>query len=202
ICVIHAGERRTLRNPLSVSQTMDALRDVIRDNEPVRTVSITGGEPLEQPEFVSELARVVKRDGLRTYLDTNGYHTGAMATLLPLVDITAMDIKLPSATGQDNWAVHRDFLRTLSGADAFVKIVVDSGTPIEEIEQAVRIVAEVDSTIPLVLQPQGSTLLKQKGRPDSRRELLGKLEKGQRFALERLSDVRIIPQCHRFLRVK
>ncbi|UCH84136.1 MAG: 7-carboxy-7-deazaguanine synthase QueE, partial [Candidatus Latescibacterota bacterium] len=67
ICVIHAGERRTLRNPLSVSLTIDALRDVIRDNEPVRTVSFTGGEPLEQPEFVSELARFVKRDGLRTY---------------------------------------------------------------------------------------------------------------------------------------
>lgn len=202
ICVVHGAGRRTLPNPLTLDQTLEAMRAVINENRPVHTISITGGEPLEQPRFVAGLAHTLKQDGFRIYLDTNGYHFEAMASLVSLVDVVAMDIKLPSATGEDNWERHRRFLTGLAGVEAYVKIVVDSGTPLDELEQAVRVIAGVDKNIPLVLQPEGMIVLNPKKRPGAMPKLIERLEKGQRFALEHLRDVRIVPQCHRILKVK
>jgi 7-carboxy-7-deazaguanine synthase len=204
ICVVHGANRRTLPNPITLDQTLAELRSVIAHHSPVRTVSVTGGEPLEQPEFVAAVAAAIKEDGLRVYLDTNGFHPEAIASLAPLIDVIAMDIKLPSATGEDKWEVHRKFLRAISGVETFVKIVIDSGTPVDEIEHAVRLIAEIDPGIPLILQPEGTAIFKPTkrvlGRPGQ--ALLERLENGQRFALKHLRDVRVIPQCHRLLKLK
>ncbi|MEJ2722301.1 MAG: 7-carboxy-7-deazaguanine synthase QueE [bacterium] len=202
LCVVHGTERRSLPNPVTVDHGLAELRSLIRRTAPVRTVSITGGEPLEQPEYIGALAEALKLDGMRVYLDTNGLHPEAMTSLSRLVDVVAMDIKLPSATGEDNWEVHREFLRTLSDAEAFVKIVVDSGTPADELERAVRLIALVDPDIPLVLQPEGTVFFKPTVGTGSKQALIERLEHGQRFALGHLRDVRVIPQCHRLLGVK
>ncbi len=202
LCFVHGEERRSLPNPVTVDQALTELRSVIRHHAPVRTVSITGGEPLEQREFVAALAEAIKRDGFRVYLDTNGLHPGAMISLAPLIDVVAMDIKLPSATGEDSWEVHRRFLEALSGVDTFVKIVIAPGTPLDELERAVRLIAEADPGIPLVLQPEGTALFKPAQRTTEKKELLDRLRRGQQIALGHLRDVRVIPQCHRLLKVK
>ncbi|MGV2828529.1 pyruvate formate-lyase-activating protein [Myxosarcina sp. GI1(2024)] len=57
-------------------------------------VTITGGEPLMQPEFVGEVFRRCQALGIHTALDTSGYVKLATAkTILDYVDLVLLDIK-------------------------------------------------------------------------------------------------------------
>ncbi len=57
-------------------------------------VTLSGGEPLNQPEFVKSIFQGCKELGLHTALDTSGF-TGHMADdeLLSLTDLVLLDIK-------------------------------------------------------------------------------------------------------------
>ncbi|MFK0156148.1 pyruvate formate-lyase-activating protein [Streptomyces sp. NPDC090493] len=57
-------------------------------------VTVTGGEPLLQPEFTGEILRRCKEAGLHTALDTSGF-LGARASdeLLSRTDLVLLDIK-------------------------------------------------------------------------------------------------------------
>jgi 7-carboxy-7-deazaguanine synthase len=158
--------------------------------------------PLEQPDFVVEIARAVGENGMRVYLETSGLEVDAFARVRPHVDVVSMDVKLPYATGEDHWEAHREFLKWLVGRTAFVKIVVDASTPFREIETAVHLIAEVDRGFPLVFQPESMTYLKGKGGRDARTRLSSLLDEAQRLALLSLEDVRVIPQCHRIMGIR
>ena len=57
-------------------------------------VTVTGGEPLMQPEFVAELLRCCQAAGLHTALDTSGFSDlGAAQQVLPHTDLVLLDIK-------------------------------------------------------------------------------------------------------------
>ena len=58
-------------------------------------VTISGGEPLVQAQFVSELLKRIKKDfGLHTALDTQGFlHTNVDDKWLGAVDLVLLDIK-------------------------------------------------------------------------------------------------------------
>jgi 7-carboxy-7-deazaguanine synthase len=202
VCAVHGARKRTLENPLTVGRTVAEIHRLIEENGPIHTVSLTGGEPLEQSDFVGALAQVLKREGYRVYLDTNGLETDGIRSVIRHVDVVAMDIKLPSATGSAHWEVHRAFLRALEGVDVFVKIVVAHSTRVAELEAAVRLIAEHDKRTPLVLQPEGSALFKGTGRAAARRRVLVLTDHAQRYALERLEDVRVVPQCHKLLKLR
>lgn len=57
-------------------------------------LTISGGEPLMQPEFVDAMFRAAKAEGLHTTLDTSGY-LGAKASdsMLENIDLILLDIK-------------------------------------------------------------------------------------------------------------
>jgi 7-carboxy-7-deazaguanine synthase len=201
-CVVYAAKKRWLANPISVDQTVSEVLSIVEHNGPIRTVSLTGGEPLEQADFVGGVAASLKRHGCRIYLDTNGLEPDAIGKVIDHVDVVAVDIKLPSATGGVHWEVHRAFLRALGDTEVFVKIVVDHSTPMAELEEAVTLIGEYNRAVPMVLQPEGATLLQAAHGAAARRRLLDTLQRTQRQALERLDDVRIIPQCHKLLQVR
>ncbi len=205
LCIVHGRDRRSLDNPLTVEVAVRETLSVLSDHAPVRTVSITGGEPLEQPVFAAGVAEGIREKGFRIHLETSGLEPGGLDAVLPHVDVVAMDIKLPSATAGENWTVHGAFLQGLAGVrpvEVFTKIVVDHSTPPGEIETAVDLIAEIDKTIPLILQPESTTLVKEADGPDARNRLLAILEQSQGYALERLDDVRVIPQCHKLLKIR
>jgi pyruvate formate lyase activating enzyme len=61
-------------------------------------ITVSGGEPLLQPEFVAELFRICKEDGISTTLDTAGYcKAGALLQVLPYTDHVLFSLKAASA---------------------------------------------------------------------------------------------------------
>ena len=57
-------------------------------------ITVSGGEPLMQAEFVGELFRLAKREGIHTCLDTSGFFSGeAVDSLLRYTDLVMLDIK-------------------------------------------------------------------------------------------------------------
>ncbi|MBM3173293.1 MAG: glycyl-radical enzyme activating protein [Chloroflexi bacterium] len=57
-------------------------------------VTLSGGEPLSQPEFCLTLASTLKDRGLHVALDTSGYMgTDNLVAILPYVDLVLFDIK-------------------------------------------------------------------------------------------------------------
>ncbi len=135
---------------------------------------------------------------MKSYLETNGTLPERLKYVIGLVDIIAMDFKLPSSTGEkEYWNEHREFLKIASSKNVFVKAVVTSNTVREDIEKAVSLIKDVDKEIPLVLQPVTPTgTFKDRIGMDTLSGFLGTCLKGG------LRDARVIPQIHKMLGIK
>lgn len=214
--VIHSnahGEPKPWRpNPVSLAEVVADVVVFARDHAPVRTVAITGGEPLEQPEFVAGLARALRAAGFRIYLETAGLHPGALRAMIDDLDVIAADVKLPTATGVEHWDAHREFLSVLRGTafdparagarSAFVKVIVDLKSTPAEIEQAADLVSAVSRNIPFVIQPESETLMGRHSTSEGRRALLDLVDAAARSAGGRLDVVRVVPQTHKVLNIR
>lgn len=108
--------------------TEDVLRRVMRDKAYFEVsgggVTLSGGEPLLQPEFTQELLTKLKKQGISTALDTCAMVSeNVFTTTLPLTDILLLDIKVYDGeahrqlTGADN----RQILSNAIAAAAYVK---------------------------------------------------------------------------------
>ncbi len=173
---------------MTVEQVTGYCREFERN-----VVTVTGGEPLVQADFVELLLEELKAAGLLTHLETNGTLFRELAGVVRLVDVVAMDMKLPSVAGGDEcWDEHERFLEIASATEVFVKVVVSASTTEDEIRRCADLIAFADRYIPLVIQPVT-------GAESPSGELLLRL---QDAASEKLADARVIPQCHRALGLK
>lgn len=168
---------------MSLEQVLDEVSAV---TGPGQFVSLTGGEPLLQSEFTRELAPGLKHRGFRVYLETNGTLAEGLEKVIEWVDVVAMDIKPPSACGQDVWREHRRFLEIANGK-VFVKMVICDNTLSDEVERSAQMIAEVNKKIILVLQPAEGL----------RAPELPAVRRLQARAGERLDHVSIIRQMHK-----
>jgi organic radical activating enzyme len=194
-----AGRRNfiAVRNPLGVERTARAILKLDQPRGLHHAVSVTGGEPLMQAGFLAALLPVLRRAGLRVLLETNGTRPGEFRALRHLVDIVSMDFKLRSSTGHAMPAkAHREFLRLAArgGREVYVKAVVSSRTTGEEIARAAGLIAAIERSVPLVLQPVTRRGRRTPAPPDAAR-LLGL----QAAAGKVLPDVRVIPQTHKII---
>ena len=81
-------------------------------------ITCSGGEPLMQAEFVAELFRECKRNGIHTALDTSGFaEWEAFEKVLPFTDLVLFDLKHSdptkhlSYTGVDSQKIWANFER-------------------------------------------------------------------------------------------
>lgn len=182
-------------NPATAEQLLALVEQLAGPAGTHHSLSLTGGEPLLQVDFLkSWLPELKKQNKLPVYLETNGVLPDHLNELIDLIDIIAMDLKLPSATGlSPYWQEHKKFLEIAYLKEVFVKVVIAKETKIMELDEAAKIVAAVDEKIPLVIQPvtpHGPV----KHRPEA-----GQLLAFYTAAKRHLKNVRVIPQVHKQL---
>ncbi len=157
------------------------------------SVSFTGGEPLLHADALAGWFPEIRKS-LPIHLETNGTLHTAIRYVKDQVDFISMDMKLPSTAGSagQSWELHARFLQEAYGGNLSVKVVVGESTPASEIRQVCDLIAAVDDSVPLFLQP-----LTMPG--GSIGITAAHLLHLQEIASSRLSDVRVIPQMHKLL---
>lgn len=181
------GERDFIRiaNPVAIDSVAQMVNSLLTIRH--HSISLTGGEPLCQAKMLAELAPKLNAP---LYLETNGTLFEQLAVVLPYIDIISMDIKLPGTSGKHYWQEHHEFLRLAAAKEVFVKIVIAAQSSKEEIHQAFNLVAGIDDTIPVILQPVTPVNGCEAVSPDN-------MLAYQAQALALLKNVRVIPQTHK-----
>lgn len=189
---LHAnGREKELSNPVTPAELGTVLVPLLTA-EALDGVSLTGGEPLLQADFLAGLLRSTELPRPRL-LETNGVLPERLQKVLPYLDVVSMDIKLPSNSGEPGfWPEHGRFL-ALARGKVYVKILVDAGTDEAEVERAAQLVAGTAPDTPAYLQP-----IERGGAFDLDRE---RLERFFRCVRRHLADVRVVPQIHKLLAI-
>ena len=159
----------------------------------IHSVSFTGGEPLLQKDFLKESLLLVKEGGYKTYLETNGTLPESLDELIENVDIVAMDIKLPSSGGlNDFWQAHRDFLSIAQRREVFIKAVICLSTAAQDVLAMYDMLKEMEYRGIEVLQPNSFEM-------DKLNEQLALFKKyGGNYPFH----ICVIPQMHKIMGVR
>jgi organic radical activating enzyme len=186
------GDFAFMQNPLSVDDVVEVAQTLGS-----RDVSLTGGEPLLQVDFLVKLLPALRSKGHRVHLETNGTKYDEVLRLAGQMDVVAMDFKLPSSAGAgDFFEAHAKFLKATRGAKVFAKVVLDENVTDDEVRRCAEVVANAGKPVPLILQPITPT-------PDGPKQpTLARLMALHKIASEIVDDVRIIPQIHRLMGIR
>ncbi len=178
--------------------TAEALMSKIREyRNPYHSLSLTGGEPLLQADFIGIFLKEYKKFCKKpVYLETNGVLRKELSKIINAVDIVAMDFKLPSSTkGPDFWREHEEFLKLASEKKVFVKAVITGKTASGDILKMAEIVKKINPDIPVILQPVTAFSESERAADTSLArfgEILRKIN----------SRAEIIPQMHKLMGIK
>jgi organic radical activating enzyme len=194
------GAHRVLPNPVAIEDAIAACEAL--DLPAHRFVSLTGGEPLLQPEAVAALARGLRGRGPRILLETHGAAAEALERVIDAIDVVSMDWKLASDVRRASdprhgaappfHAAHERFLRVARRApEVVVKLVLTPDSEDAELDEAAARIAGVDPGVTVVLQPV-TPFGGVRQAPGAERLLAVFLRLSRT-----LRDVRLIPQTHK-----
>ncbi|MBN1885341.1 MAG: 7-carboxy-7-deazaguanine synthase QueE [Candidatus Krumholzibacteriota bacterium] len=184
------GEKR-FPNPVAMQRVRLAVDELVAATPGLHSLSVTGGEPLEQPDFLVPFLEDFRETGVPVYLETNGLEEEAARCAAPLVDIVSLDIKLPGLSGEFGaFETYERVLPLFRGRGLFCKIVVTAGFDAAEFIEAVCLVARAGEEIPVIVQPASPPGTS----PDAETLMRSVLAAG-RYCRQ----VRLIPQCHKLL---
>jgi 7-carboxy-7-deazaguanine synthase len=167
------------------------------NHAPHHSVSFTGGEPLLYAPYLKEVFPLIKRLGVKTFLETSGTQPHLLASILEFCDIVSMDIKLPSTTKSVGlWQQHAAFYETLRlrpETECYIKCVVNHETTTNELANVLDVVS--DKNTPIYLQPE----------TDLRTGMLNITSQHvlllQAYLAQQFVQVRVLPQTHKFLKM-
>lgn len=151
-------------------------------------ISFTGGEPLIHADFIkSFINKYNKFLNKEIYLETNGTMHEELLKIIDVVDVVAMDVKIKSATGEENMFEENERFLEAASNKAFLKVVFTKDITPDEIDSIIRLCKKYNP--PLILQPKSPL---EADTPY--------LEIYNKF-FEFHKDTRLIPQTHKFLNI-
>jgi organic radical activating enzyme len=173
------------------------MKSISKLKSPYHSLSLTGGEPLLQVDFImdflNEYKKVYKKP---VYLETNGTLYRELSRVINHVDIIAMDFKLSSSTRRASfWKEHEKFLEIAKEKNTFVKVILTHKTTPGDVSHMVEMVQKIDKNIPIVLQPV-TALTGTEGPSDE------SLKRFKDILKNSTGRAEIIPQVHKLLGVK
>jgi len=190
-CTPASGKFKEILNPMSSKEVLDQILCLVSPG--LHSVSLTGGEPLCQSQFIEALATKCSAEGLRVYLETNGFSSVRFSRLIKCIDFAAVDLKLPSHQPCSDWRnlLENELacLKTASkeGLITIAKVVILNTTSSDEV---VSICSRLDDPyLIVVLQPASGTL-----RPST-----GKLMHIHQALSRHLEEVIVVPQSHKLM---
>ena len=100
--------------------TREVVEEVIADRDFYRSsgggVTLSGGEPLVQPDFVAAVLKLCKTEGIHTAVETNlAWPWERLQAVLPLIDLLLVDVKIFNDREHRRWtgASNKDTLANL-----------------------------------------------------------------------------------------
>ncbi len=195
-----SGAFQARANPVGLGDLLAAAESL--DVAAHEFASLTGGEPLLQPEAVGEAARALRARGPRILLETHGLAADALESVIADIDVVSMDWKLASdvrrATDPRGGAVegfhaeHEKFAAIARRAPELVaKLVITPASEDDEIDEAVARLKASAPEATLVLQPV-TPFGPVREAPSAQRLLALAARISSRFA-----RLRVIPQTHK-----
>ena len=170
--------------------TKDDLIKEINKYKHIHSISLTGGEPLINANFLKQVLPDIKQ---KIYLETNGTLSNELKKIIDYIDIIAMDIKIPSATGNtDLFDEHEEFIKTAIKKELFIKVVFNEKITDEETDKILKLASKYN--LPIILQPE-SNGNKIKNDIKTINKVFYKFR-------NQYKNVRLIPQVHKFLDAK
>ncbi len=167
----------------------ELLEEIKLYQDKYHSISFTGGEPLLQIDFLKDVLKLVRRDNFKNYLETNGTLPDVLEQIIEDIDIVAMDIKLPTSTGLDNfWHKHRKFLEIASRKEVFLKSVICESTQEPDLLIALDLIKEINKSVVFVLQPNSA---------EDSENLRHKIESFRDICIKHHITSCIIPQMHK-----
>ncbi|MDI6809434.1 MAG: glycyl-radical enzyme activating protein [Candidatus Eisenbacteria bacterium] len=153
--VCYADARECVGRDLTVDEVMaEVRRDAAFYDESGGGVTLSGGEPLQQPDFALTLLQACRGDGIHTALDTSGFAPWeVMDRIRPYADLFLYDLKLVDEikhrkfTGMSNDLILKN-LRALSqcGHNIVVRVPVVPG--INDDEENMRQIRDFLAALP------------------------------------------------------
>lgn len=182
--------------------TIEEVCNLIKKNleENTYKVNFTGGEPLVQAKGVLEMAKYVKSRNFRTYLESSCYDSKKFSQVIPFIDFIKIEFKTPEAkfVDEDHYSKLIDnALECLkialnSKKITYIKIVVSKKTELADFKELVDKIFSIVSKNDLagfIIQPTYGI-----AEPS-----LEKLLKFYDLIYPFYSEVRVIPQLHKFI---
>jgi pyruvate formate lyase activating enzyme len=134
VCI--AGALKVFGETMTVGQV---FKQVKKDEEFYRNssggVTVSGGEPLAQADFVAALFKLCKANGIHTCIETSGLTTAAaFQKVIPYTSLILFDIKLSDSydhqkwTGQPNVDILHNLLSvSASGVPVIIRVPIIPG---------------------------------------------------------------------------
>jgi pyruvate formate lyase activating enzyme len=153
--VCYAGAREIIGREIDINQLMAEIeRDIPFYDQSEGGVTFTGGEPMQQREFLEEALLACKERQIHTTVDTSGHTSWEnFSSILPLVDLFLFDVKLMDTdkhikyTAVSNRRI-LDNLRKLSSAKAHIIVRLPLIPGINDDEENIELCGSFLAAIP------------------------------------------------------
>ncbi len=176
------------KNPI----TPDNLYQSVKNNFDLsryHSVSFTGGEPLEQFDFLKNLANCFKKDKIKLFLETSGFYSEKLLNIMDLFDIFSIDVKLTSVFGVKYENSLFEVLKSFPVFKYYLKLILNNEVDFNELYE-VLLYLEGIKISDIYVQPFSGDLS------------FDILDKVNELFTAKGINVFFIPQLHKMLRIK